>query len=431
MMGNIMPVYGAESEDVEAKVEEIGDVDNANVEEVDDNANVEEVDKVENTEVKSEAKAEVKAETKAEAKIEKPIEKIYYLIYSDKIKEPGYYENPITNVNTYPRGGFWIYETMHLRYLQKYQINPDQIVYRVNVPSDATKVNNFRYITVDKINVLDKVCFKDLEVWSDSYFCEMAIDISPQFIEYIHEVPGKITADDMERFYRKILYNTDNLRYIPNPTYKMYETIVKDEPRQISIVPIGMQTYELARIAIGWRDPMVYHINATWTEEQLLEKFKKFTYKNYPFNVDGLNLQYIRSDLLDDDLCFNAVHNDGRALQYVPGFMQTKKMCVRSRQLKYIHDKTMIDENMCLQAVQFDGLELEFVPRIYITNVIKSEAVNQNGMALKFITANEQTNELCLQAVMQNSKALRYVHNPSQKLIAYAISRDSDAWKCL
>jgi hypothetical protein len=320
---------------------------------------------------------------------------------------------------------------MHFRYFQNFEIIPDKLVYRVSVPSNATKANDFRHITVDKINVLDKVCFKDLEVWSDSYFCEMALNVNPKFIAYIHEVPGKITADDMERFYRSILYNSDNIRYIPNPTYKMYRSIVKDSPSKISIVPIQSQTYELARIAIGWRDPMLYHINATWTEEQLIEKLKKFTYMNYPFDKNGLNLKYIREDLLDDDLCFNAVHNDGRALQYVPGFMQTKKMCVRSRQLKYIYNKTMIDENMCLQAVQFDGLELEFVPRQHLTNLIKSEAVKQNGMALKFITASEQTDSLCLDAVLQNSKALQYAHNPSQKVIACATSRDNDAWKCL
>jgi hypothetical protein len=81
-------------------------------------------------------------------------------------------------------------------------------------------------------------------------------------------------------------------------------------------------------------------------------------------------------------------------------------------------------ENICVEAVKQNGLALKFIKNRYKTPKICVIAVGQNGLALKYV--NEQSEKICLTAIKQNPMAIEYVIDRNEEMCNIAKTRFND-----
>ena len=127
----------------------------------------------------------------------------------------------------------------------------------------------------------------------------------------------------------------------------------------------------------------------------------------------------------NEDLCLEAVKQDGYALFYVK--KQTPEICLvavkqNGHALDYVEEQT---PELCLEAVKRNGFALQYVkeqtPEICLT------AVQQNGDALQYV--KEQTPEICLEAVKQDGHALEYVKEQTPEICLEASKQNYSVLK--
>jgi hypothetical protein len=107
-------------------------------------------------------------------------------------------------------------------------------------------------------------------------------------------------------------------------------------------------------------------------------------------SIENKSLKFLKKEEQTEEICLEAVKQDGKALQYV------KKQT----------------EEICLEAVKQNGRALQYVKKQ--TEEICLEAVKQNGRALQFV--KEQTEQMCLEAVKQNINALDFVEKQTEEI---------------
>ena len=78
--------------------------------------------------------------------------------------------------------------------------------------------------------------------------------------------------------------------------------------------------------------------------------------------------------------------------------------------MKEIQDQT---EELCIEAVKNDGMALQFVKNQ--NDILCKLAIQQNGMALQFV--KNKTKEICFLAVQQNGMALQFIKENEFKLL--------------
>jgi hypothetical protein len=137
--------------------------------------------------------------------------------------------------------------------------------------------------------------------------------------------------------------------------------------------------------------------------------------------IDGLNLETVPEHDMTEEICLEAVKQNGLALQY--SIIDYDEICMAAIKqngmaLQFCGYQSL---KYCLTAVKQNGLALQFVKQqqydecddeyeedpMY-TYKLCSAALKQNGLALKYV--KDQTCALCLIAVKQNRLALKYVN---------------------
>jgi len=140
-------------------------------------------------------------------------------------------------------------------------------------------------------------------------------------------------------------------------------------------------------------------------------------------------------EVITEEICLEAVRQDGAALQYVPRQLITQEMykgAVKTfgAALQYIQ-KELKTEEVCLEAVKQNGYALQYVPRELITEEVCLEAVKQNGKAIQYVPREVITEEMCLEAVRQNANALQYVPREviTEEMCLEAVRQDINTLK--
>ena len=141
---------------------------------------------------------------------------------------------------------------------------------------------------------------------------------------------------------------------------------------------------------------------------------------------DGRALQYVKEELLTEELCMLAVRQNGLVLEFVK--KQTSKICkLAVRQdayaLQYVINQ---NEKVCEIAVRQEGDALEYVEKRYKTRELCTLAVEQNGLALWYVENQTASNllEICILAVQQNGLALECVTNQTDKICEIAVRQN-------
>jgi hypothetical protein len=97
---------------------------------------------------------------------------------------------------------------------------------------------------------------------------------------------------------------------------------------------------------------------------------------------------------------------------------QNIELCMEAINQRYYTCEAMKDiinqtDELCIEAVKNNGMALQFVKNQ--TQEICLLAVKENGMALQFV--KKQTHEICLLAVKQNGMSLQFIKDKEYKLL--------------
>jgi regulator of extracellular matrix RemA (YlzA/DUF370 family) len=163
------------------------------------------------------------------------------------------------------------------------------------------------------------------------------------------------------------------------------------------------------------------------TNKEIIDYLKRIGYpllfilknQNIELCMEAINQRYYTCEAMKDiinqtdELCIEAVKNNGMALQFVKN--QTPEICLlavkeNGMALQFVINQT---HEICLSAVKQNGMALQFV--INQTHEICLSAVKGNGMALQFVI--NQTHEICLSAVKGNGMALQFIKDKEYKLL--------------
>ena len=189
---------------------------------------------------------------------------------------------------------------------------------------------------------------------------------------------------------------------------------VKQEGKSLEYVPKALRNKEICIEAVkqNW-EAIEFVPDKLRDKDILLEVVKqngRFLYYNFssleeaensidPEDYSKMSIFYsfmnqrrkygYSEEIIDKEICIEAVKQNGRALQYVP--------------------KSIIDKEICIEAVKQHWQALQYVPENIMDKEICLEAVKHNGYALEYVPENIIDKEICIEAVKQNEYALRYV----------------------
>lgn len=77
--------------------------------------------------------------------------------------------------------------------------------------------------------------------------------------------------------------------------------------------------------------------------------------------------------------------------------------------------------DICFDAVKQNGMALQFVNNRFQEEYLCLEAVKQNGLALQFVKDELKTYDVCFAAVEQNGLALQFIADDFNDIIEYSI----------
>lgn len=139
--------------------------------------------------------------------------------------------------------------------------------------------------------------------------------------------------------------------------------------------------------------------------------------------------EYTKSELVNFDICLEAVKYNGVILRKVPKEFKGYELCFEAVKndglsLKFVPEE-LKDYNMCLTAVKNDGDSLKFVPIEFRDNEMCVAAVQNDGMALQYVPEKNQSEELCLKALNVNYYSYKYIIDRTYQINLAAVKLDS------
>jgi len=136
---------------------------------------------------------------------------------------------------------------------------------------------------------------------------------------------------------------------------------------------------------------------------------------------NGLALQHIEAPYQTEEVCLYAVNNNWRSLQYVK--RQSDEVCKTAigksgKAIQYVLEPTA---ELCCDAIENDGgfeSIRSFPPDVCLM------AVKKNPGFLQYIPAEKQTHEVCAAAIETNPHVLQWVHDQTVDLCLLAVRKN-------
>lgn len=174
-------------------------------------------------------------------------------------------------------------------------------------------------------------------------------------------------------------------------------------------------------------------------KEVMANAFKRIVEK------DGSLLEFVPTELIDEEMCIYAVWDDSKAFKFVPENMRgavlakmpyefraytgilwwkvledipkellSTEICKQAleKEVKYFPGvpEEYIDEEMCMSVVQKRGDFLEYVPQKFRTYEICKEAIKESGMhAIDYVPEDKRTSDLYTLLVKQNTEYFKSI----------------------
>jgi len=291
------------------------------------------------------------------------------------------------------------------------------------VSNDGTQL-----LEVPRHLLTESICLKAISSLPERYF---SID---RMINYIgdNNLTEKICKLIVEKF-------SSAINILP-PTlvteHNLCETAVKKNPKCIINIKMEYLTNEILLIAVQCDGMVLQHIISRMQTDQLCKEAVK---------NNGLALEFIINKT--PEICELAFENNINAIKFIP--CPSFEMCKIANETdpSLIHitskfynpsDDNVIElikktphyilkldnpsELMVIEALKKDGKLIEHIKYEYLTHNARVEAVNHSPFALRFIKAGDQTTQICLAAIRQNAFAMEYVANQTEELCNEAIN---------
>jgi hypothetical protein len=161
---------------------------------------------------------------------------------------------------------------------------------------------------------------------------------------------------------------------------------------------------------------------------------------------NGLALEHIEAPYQTEEVCLHAVHTNWESLQFVA--KQSERICCKAleisgKAIQYVREPTpqlalqairngggvdflrSMPLEICYIAVERNGTFLQYIPKEKQTEEICRVAVQTSPSAIQWVL--EQTEDLCRQAVRSDGLLLRYVHEQTLPICMDALENNGSA----
>ena len=217
-----------------------------------------------------------------------------------------------------------------------------------------------------------------------------------------------------------------------NPSVRGYpelcKTAVANEPDAIKVIPEESRNKDLY-LSIVKRNGMQLY----W---MVPDKFKDTEMCLAAVHENGKALEYVPAEIIDRNICLTAIKSRSGILQLVPKKLRDSEICMiaikaESWDINYVPDD-ILDKKMCWTAIKNDAdtlsqisdhmidpemcqfaverkASLNYVPEQLRDRKLCMTAVSLNGHQLHWVPKEFQDRDMCMTAVKQSGYALGYV----------------------
>lgn len=188
------------------------------------------------------------------------------------------------------------------------------------------------------------------------------------------------------------------------------------------------------------------------TEDLILQSIQSgthYTFKTLPEDLlnyeicfeavksDGRSLKHVPEKFRDYDLCQQAVTGCGEALQFVPKELRDKNLCIRalnSNFSSFAHvPKTILDEEFCLQFIKEKSSLIKRVPAALKTEDFYNKAFAVNPDTIEYIPEHLVTFDMIYKSLETDHTNIRLLEDEfEQEYFIYLMSTshtpNEDSW---
>jgi hypothetical protein len=114
---------------------------------------------------------------------------------------------------------------------------------------------------------------------------------------------------------------------------------------------------------------------------------------------DGLVLQFVHPDIIDEHICLEAIKQNGLAFIYIPKTLITLEMvthyCLSKHCNLQLVPKHYLTETICTDAVKQDITNIAYMPKRFVTEEMAILALETHGSNLEYIPRRLWTPKVC------------------------------------
>jgi hypothetical protein len=132
---------------------------------------------------------------------------------------------------------------------------------------------------------------------------------------------------------------------------------------------------------------------------------------------DGLVLQFVHPDIIDEHICLEAIKQNGLAFIYIPKTLITLEMvthyCLSKHCNLQLVPKRYLTETICIDAVKQDITNIAYMPKRFVTEELWKETVKELPHMFQHVVHRRRIRfvdqELCNIAIKANKWNIHHV----------------------
>lgn len=298
--------------------------------------------------------------------------------------------------------------------------------------------NYMKNLTLENVNdCVNVICDTGIDYFDSKYIAANDFKINPILhhdlcLQGIKKDGNFIKYFDVQPDYAETEMNTIN---------NLYKLAVEQSCNAIRYVKY--QTEDICMIALKKSKSMIVHIlpiNRTYNICMYASECK-----------DPYILKYIPENILDYDMCVNAIKNNGFSISCVPQKFKTFELIEiaitenpyvikelseaeqlphmiknvvenKGDCLQYVINKT---ENICMSAIINDGFAIRYIPHEILTLEMCMIAIKTNTELYDFYVKNKK-NKACINNLCQKGLSMRCIQGQAEKICHIAYDKFND-----
>lgn len=285
----------------------------------------------------------------------------------------------------------------------------------VNVPVIFTKFSTYKCDTIKNLGMTNNIVFhsaqsiykkKSVEEYERiinlKYEKYNMIDTFDSLIKNCLEVENEETFKIVcEKIAKRIPYKV--FRQMKMKTPLLCKEVIKVDPSKLSAVPDKIKTTEFCAFAMELSNGKYF----CWVNAQV----QTYDIALKAVNSNGENLQFVRIDLIDENMINIALKSNGNAIKYVKNPTRQNYIDAINSNPHCISELKDLSNELYMLAIKKDPMMLQYIDESNQTDEICSYAVSNcdNPFILGYV--RKQTPEICKLAIEKNQESIIFVRN--------------------